>query len=817
MNHRDMDRELFSRARSGDLPALRELGTQFIERYKRSGEHWVTIGGTPSKGGQHAGGNAVKLDGQGNIVGGNVPREWQGQHVQQAGRGKASGGKQTPKQGKPVKVQTKKIGNRHYAMWNHPESDVANASSHDDESEATARAHKAIAAAGHHVEGTAGPQPKPEATWDSLPADATEGFEEHVLDPLREQVGELDKIAEAYGDRHAWESAAKNGVQPGDPHQGSDGLERWKQIAGEEGLDPALADSHPELNDLQDRLAKHRGWGDEVTAGSPETVPEPPPEAGTLRELTRSIREILPEQSPEAAPAAQEPDTRKPRTTPEQQAEAEAPAAQEPDTRKPRTTPEQQAEAEAPAAQEPDTRKPRTTPEQQAEAPAGQQSRDAGPPQDDSTPDEVASLKREIDDLRQQVQSLQNSGGSSDEQYGHPGTIGVMKAADLSRDAKRFQYKLNVDAKGVTSQFKDVKYNPELAGQMAVWTDPETDETFVINGHHRHELAERSGFLGDMAVYHLDATNENEARAKGALINIAGGQGTAIDAAKYFRESGATPEELQADGVSLTKGKTQDALALRKLSPVLFEALALGIYRQGRALAITAHLDDHADQEQIDQMIEKREAKGGPAISDNVVGEMARQMALSARIAGGPQQSRLPGMEGTQDDSRSTLVEKAEITSNIRRGMTGRLNKFKAVSNARAAETLAGHNTIDAAANREEARTIATDLDTFDRESVYRGPISDILNQAAKEMANEPHRKTEIIGAAQSAISRHLGAVPEMDAGAEEGGAPGSGQGGWEGPAPGQRAFFSRQRDAASGWQSNLKRHIVKRLSAARN
>lgn len=112
------------------------------------------------------------------------------------------------------------------------------------------------------------------------------------------------------------------------------------------------------------------------------------------------------------------------------------------------------------------------------------------------------------------------------------GTAGVMKAADLKRDPSRFQYKMNTNPDGVTGQFKDVKFNPELAGRLAVWQDPQSGETYVVNGHHRHELAERSGFDGGVSVYHMSAANEQEARAKGALMNIAGGNGTAVDAGR---------------------------------------------------------------------------------------------------------------------------------------------------------------------------------------------------------------------------------------------------------------------------------------------
>ena len=597
----DGQKSLFSRARSGDLAALRVLGTQFVERYKQGGEHWVTIGGHAEGGKQHAGGNAVQIDGQGNIVGGNVPKEWQGKHISQAGRPDSHGpapvppapdwfkGKQ-PKKGSPVKVTAKKMGNRWYSMATLPDGKLVTRS-HEDKAEANKLAGQDIDSAGHHVD-------------DGTPAD-----------PAR-----------------------------------------------------------------------------------PEAATEPPPEA---------------------APATAEPAVV---SHPQAPPRGANPFPVKADGRQPRTSPGLS-----------------TAPE--------------------------------------------------------PGKPGLMRVADLKRSPERFQYKLNVNKDGVTTQFKDVSFNPELAGSLGVWQDPQSGETFVVNGHHRHELAERSGFDGELQVYHLRAANEQEARAKGALMNIAGGHGTAIDAAKYFRDSGQTPESMKEDGVSLTAKLTNDAIILTKLSPALFAPLTHGLYRQGRALAIAKHLDSHEDQEDLDKLIERKDASQSQPVSDHVVEEMGRQMAMAARIAAGPQQATLPGMGSNTPQSRSTLAERAEISSAIRRSMTGRLNKFRAVSNERAAETLGSHNTIDADANRDEAKRIAGELDTFDRESVYRGPISDLLSAAAEELANEPRRKDEIISRVAEAISGHRPAVSEDDSGRDEDGEPGGGGGPYK-PAPGQRDFFSRRWDS---------------------
>lgn len=104
---------------------------------------------------------------------------------------------------------------------------------------------------------------------------------------------------------------------------------------------------------------------------------------------------------------------------------------------------------------------------------------------------------------------------------------------------------------GVTKELKGVAaWNPILAGIVTAWHDPQDGQSYVINGHHRAELAHRAigkplselmpgmehdpafddgngNYNGAMQVMYLDAADAQSARAMGALSNIAEGRGTA--------------------------------------------------------------------------------------------------------------------------------------------------------------------------------------------------------------------------------------------------------------------------------------------------
>ena len=96
----------------------------------------------------------------------------------------------------------------------------------------------------------------------------------------------------------------------------------------------------------------------------------------------------------------------------------------------------------------------------------------------------------------------------------------------LALDPERFQYKEAAKGQaGVSDLFKGVEYDPKRAGRISVWKDPEDGLTYVVNGHHRHEMAVRSGAPSEYVQF-IDAADWKEARYIGAIENITDGRGT---------------------------------------------------------------------------------------------------------------------------------------------------------------------------------------------------------------------------------------------------------------------------------------------------
>lgn len=322
---------------------------------------------------------------------------------------------------------------------------------------------------------------------------------------------------------------------------------------------------------------------------------------------------------------------------------------------------------------------------------------------------------------------------------------------ELEADPDRFQYKTEgVDPKtGTTAELKEVKqYRPEFGGQLLVWRDPATGTNYVVNGHHRFELARRSKYKGPIAVYFIDAKNDREARAIGALANIAEGRGTALDAAKFMRDSGLGPEDLSKQGISLKGHVARQAATLRHLTPHLFAELQFGRLSEAHALAIGTHLWDEPDlQEQLFQQMQKR-----GRFSVEELEEVAREMRHLARTE---KQMTLFGEEETK---RSLVWEKAAIKAGIRRRLAEQLRAFSTVTQEKKAEILkeAG-NIIAQEENERRKQKLAEAQMLFDIEADRRGEIADILNAYAERIADSPRRKRELIEEAWDVVAEKLG------------------------------------------------------------
>ena len=177
---------------------------------------------------------------------------------------------------------------------------------------------------------------------------------------------------------------------------------------------------------------------------------------------------------------------------------------------------QQQVVAEPDANQ--DTPKASSSPETKAAEPVKAKSEQAVKPESASVPE----AKRE--------ETAKSIGISSNE-------VRTVPVSDIKVDASRFQFKSGTDKRGVGEETKLTgKWDPKTAGVLYLWQDKGGD-LYVVNGHHRLDLARRDGVESVNAIIDReeDGVTAEDAKRNGVLINIRDENGSVQDYATFVR------------------------------------------------------------------------------------------------------------------------------------------------------------------------------------------------------------------------------------------------------------------------------------------
>ncbi len=307
----------------------------------------------------------------------------------------------------------------------------------------------------------------------------------------------------------------------------------------------------------------------------------------------------------------------------------------------------------------------------------------------------------------------------------------------IAVDPKRFQYKISGrdTSSGSVGSLKGVrKWDANLAGIVQVWQDPKNKKVYVVNGHNRLDLAKKLD-VPQVTVRFLKAKSAPEARAIGALTNIAEGRGNAQDAAKFFRDSGLSKADLDKKGIPMREAIATNGLALSNLSDGLFNQVVQGQLQESRAVVIGSKLNDKVQQEALVKLIAKEE-KRGRRITNDVISELADMTSSSPKKVES-EQGNIFSLLGFDPDERSLVMEKAQVSASIKRQLVRDKKLFGTVGKSKAAKDLSkAGNKI----NIEESAAISKDAETtltlFDKVKNYRGGVDDALNKAAERLAN---------------------------------------------------------------------------------
>jgi hypothetical protein len=317
----------------------------------------------------------------------------------------------------------------------------------------------------------------------------------------------------------------------------------------------------------------------------------------------------------------------------------------------------------------------------------------------------------------------------------------VLRTGEIFADPKRFQFKSGVDAAGVQRQgsLDGVEgWNTDAEGQLQVWTDPMDGKPYVVNGHNRLAAAKRLG-IPSVRVEELLAGTAEQARAQGAIANIASGGGTVFDAAKFLRDSGVSdPAQLKQMGIPLDSGLGAQGLALSRLPGNLFQDAVDGRLSLGKAVALGGSGLDEV------QMQAAMRAIAGDDMTDAAFNEVLQQ-ARSAPVVQGEQVDLFGNTEVL-----SLMRQKGELAAKIRADLIGDKNLFGRVGRNANKLKEAG-NQISVQGSTQVAMDAQSVLAEFDATKYADGtPISQMLNDGAAEIAS---------GAKPAAIAKRIKAM----------------------------------------------------------
>ncbi len=314
----------------------------------------------------------------------------------------------------------------------------------------------------------------------------------------------------------------------------------------------------------------------------------------------------------------------------------------------------------------------------------------------------------------------------ADAARGRAASVQDVKPDSIHFDPERFQYKLHADAgTGAVGSLAGVKkFDPELGGVLQVWKDPANGKTYVVNGHNRLDLAKRLG-AETVSVRHVKAADAMEARSKGALTNIAEGRGTSTDAAEFFRTSKLTKSHLDAAGVPLREKVATEGLAISGLEEGLYRRHKAGDLPAQRAAIIGGSGLDHAAQAAIGKHLDKTRG-----VTDSHLKELVDNANASKTVKHTTHDLFGPNVED---------VSMANHRAGVQAQIKDRLGKEKRVfgvvaKTGNAAELAKAGNVIDAKASGDVSKAAAENLAVFDTLKNRRGPVSDLLNEAAERI-----------------------------------------------------------------------------------
>ena len=168
--------------------------------------------------------------------------------------------------------------------------------------------------------------------------------------------------------------------------------------------------------------------------------------------------------------------------------------------------------------------------------------------------DNMGELRSEAARIMAEIKRRNGTSTEAENVVGVKGSdmVQSIPVADLNIDPARFQFKSKANKEtGVDESNKlGGEWDPKTAGNLYVWED-KSGKKFVVNGHHRFQLAKNSRVQAVNAIVdrEADGVSAEQARRNGVLINIRDEQGDVKDYADFVRHEDMSEGTAEKEGI----------------------------------------------------------------------------------------------------------------------------------------------------------------------------------------------------------------------------------------------------------------------------
>lgn len=321
--------------------------------------------------------------------------------------------------------------------------------------------------------------------------------------------------------------------------------------------------------------------------------------------------------------------------------------------------------------------------------------------------------------------------GSTIEIEGKPVVYRSLDPQTIEADPDVFQFKSGGDAYGVTGRLRGVRRWDALSSSKAVIFERADGQMIIADGHQRLGLAKRliadpraegeTPTIDSFVFREADGWTAADVSAYAAAKNMREQSGSSLDMAKVIR---ARPD-LVDDSMPLTDRKMKEAVALSKLEDSAFDMVVSGVVPSHYGALVG---DRVADPSRHTGLLRDMLDAGAQ-------NEQQARLTLGQLMAVPTKTETQETLFGSETFTRSLMPERVRVLDSALKELRRDRRVFN-VLEAEARRIEGEGNVLARDANVRQAEAAAKLAELIESLSTRTGMVSDLLNEAAKSVAN---------------------------------------------------------------------------------